>query len=163
MSDRNRVVFTDGNEEEIIETEMSQRNPNAGLKNGIIQKGSVPQNQNRAAGVNAINQSENASPRSVHGGNNPPSEYNLTESDQMSPRRRFPDIKATSGQKASLKRGPINIHDPDASAKAIMDNEEDNLRNSVAVSERSPTQPDIDKTVPNLSMTILDQEEGNEF
>lgn len=44
-----------------------------------------------------------------------------------------------------------------------MDNEEDNLRNSVAVSERSPTQPDIDKTVPNLSMTILDQEEGNEF
>ena len=31
------------------------------------------------------------------------------------------------------------MHDPDASAKAIMDNEEDNLRNSVAVSERSPT------------------------
>ena len=36
MSDRNRVVFTDGNEEEIIETEISQRNPNTGLKNGII-------------------------------------------------------------------------------------------------------------------------------
>ena len=36
MSDRNRVVFTNGNEEEILETELSQRNPNAGLKNGIL-------------------------------------------------------------------------------------------------------------------------------
>ena len=38
MSDRNRVVFTegDGNEEEIQDTELSQRAPNTGVQNRAL-------------------------------------------------------------------------------------------------------------------------------
>ena len=37
MSDRNRVVFTEGdNEEEIQDTELSQRAPNTGVQNRAL-------------------------------------------------------------------------------------------------------------------------------
>ena len=144
MSNRNEVVFSEENE--INDTELSQRNPNEGMQNRIVQGKSAAHNTTGAPLI--PDDSANASPRSAN-------QYDLQESDGETPRRRQTDLQQTSGQKASMKRPPA-AHNPDISAAAIMDNEEENLRNN-APSQHNPTQPD-DHTVPNLSMTMLDQE-----
>ena len=149
MSDRNRVVFSEANDEEINDTELSGRNPNEGMQNRIVQGKS---NAINTTGAQLIpDDSANASPRSA--------QYDLESSEGETPRRRQTDLQQTSGQKASMKRPPV-AHNPDVSAAAIMDNEEENLRNN-APSQHNPTQPDHDGTEPHLSMTMLDHEVEN--
>ena len=88
MSNRNRVVFTEGAddaEEEIQDTELSQRAPNTGVQNRALKS---KNSQHNTTGVNLLqthpDESENASPRS----DKKPDEFDLLESDQGSPRRR---------------------------------------------------------------------------
>ena len=57
MSDRNRVVFTegaDGAEEEIQDTELSQRAPNNGVQNRALKSKNTQHTQHDTTGVNLL-------------------------------------------------------------------------------------------------------------
>ena len=57
MSNRNRVVFTegaDGAEEEIQETELSQRAPNTGVQNRALKSKNTQHTQHNTTGVNLL-------------------------------------------------------------------------------------------------------------
>ena len=86
MSNRNEVVFSEENE--INDTELSQRNPNEGMQNRIVQGKSAAHNTTGAPLI--PDDSANASPRSAN-------QYDLQESDGETPRRRQTDLQQTSG------------------------------------------------------------------